>query len=405
MSKNPLTQPLADRLRPQNLAEFVGQQHLVGAGKPLQRVIESNQLHSMILWGPPGVGKTTLANILARETGRQFFALSAVSASKNDVRAVIDAAHAAQKPKQVGLFDAPAPTQSGGAVLFLDEIHRFNKAQQDFLLPYVEDGTLILIGATTENPSFEVISALLSRARVYVLESLSEADITGLVQRGAAELGIEIDAEAVEFLARYVNGDARQSLNLLEAVAQLYSRKGTEKITLTHLKEALQSKHLRYDQTGEEHYNTISAYIKSMRASQIDAALYYLARMVAAGEDAVFIARRLVIFASEDVGLADPHALTVANAVFQACTQVGYPEAQINLAHGTAYMAQAPKSRAAYQAYFRALDDVQKRGNLPIPMHLRNAPTQLMRELGYGQPDQAAGFLPEVLRNKRYFED
>lgn len=406
MTKHPVSQPLADRLRPRTLAEFVGQQHLVGEGKPLSRMIESNQLHSMILWGPPGVGKTTLANILANQTGRRFFALSAVSASKNDVRAVIDESRP-QAPKQAGLFDAPVPVQSGGAVLFLDEIHRFNKAQQDFLLPYVEDGTITLIGATTENPSFEVISALLSRARVYVLESLSEVDITALIQRGAAELNVQIEDAAVQFLARYVSGDARQSLNLLEAVANLYVRQNqgqSTPITLDHLKDALQSKHLRYDQSGEEHYNTISAYIKSMRASQVDAALYYLARMVAAGEDALFIARRMVIFASEDVGLADPHALTVANAVFQACNQVGYPEAQINLAHGTAYMAQAPKSRAAYAAYFKALDDVQKRGNLPIPMHLRNAPTQLMRELGYGQPSPDTPFLPDALKNKRYFE-
>jgi putative ATPase len=396
-------QPLADRLRPQSLAEFSGQQHLVGEGKPLQRMIESGQLHSMILWGPPGVGKTTLAHILAKQTGYRFFALSAVSASKNDVRAVIDEA-TPKGPVQVGLFDAPATENTRGAVLFLDEIHRFNKAQQDFLLPYVEDGTVILIGATTENPSFEVISALLSRARVYVLESLSEADILQLLERGAAALNVTVEPEALAFIAAYVSGDARQSLNLLEGVAALYGRNGTATLTLTHVKDALQSKHLRYDQGGEEHYNTISAYIKSMRAGQTDAALYYLARMVAAGEDALFIARRMVIFASEDVGLADPHALTVANAVFQACSQVGYPEAQINLAHGTAYMAQAGKSRAAYEAYFRALDDVQKRGNLPIPMHLRNAPTALMRELGYGKGDAEAAFLPEALKNKRYME-
>jgi putative ATPase len=378
---HPAHQPLADRLRPQTLAEFVGQSHLVGEGKPLYLAISGGKIHSMIFWGPPGVGKTTLARLIAHHAGRPFFQLSAVSAGKNDLRAVIDEAG-------VG----------AGAVLFLDEIHRFNKAQQDFLLPYVENGTLVLIGATTENPSFEVISALLSRSQVYVLQPLAPDEVAGIVRRGAAELGIGVDDEAVTFLAEFANGDARQALNLLEATANLY---GAAALTLDHVKEALQSKNLRYDKGGEEHYDSISAYIKSMRASDVDAALYYLARMVDAGEDPKFIARRMVIFASEDIGMAQPTALVVANEVFRAVETIGYPECQINLAHGTVYMALAKKDRSSYDAYFRALDDVKKLGNLPIPLALRNAPTRLMKELGYGKGGDAG--LPDKLKGKRYY--
>src|SRR5690606_41106299 len=270
---------------------------------------------------------------------------------------------------------------------------------QDYLLPYVEDGTIILIGATTENPRFEVISTLLSRAQVFVQESLTLDDIKTILQRGTDALDVAITDEAMGFLAEYADGDARKSLNLLEAAARLYG----DNITVEHLKDALQSKHLRYDKAGEEHYNTISAYIKSMRASDPNAALYYLARMVNAGEDPLFIARRLVIFASEDVGMADPMALVVANEVFQACDTIGYPECQINLAHGTAYLALAPKSRASCDAFFRALEDAQQYGNLPIPMKLRNAPTKLMKDLGYGQDDGTESRLPEQLKNRRYY--
>ena len=393
------SQPLADLLRPHTLDEFVGQRHLTAPGKPLYQAIKNNRVHSMILWGPPGVGKTTLARIIAQETGRPFFALSAVAAGKGEVREVIEQL---QKPKsaQPGLFDAleEKPDQRG-AILFLDEIHRFNKAQQDYLLPYVEDGTIILIGATTENPSFEVISALLSRAQVFVLESLSLDDIRKILQRGAVALEVSITDEALDFLGTYANGDARMSLNLLEATARLYGNA----ITVENLKDALQSKHLRYDKAGDEHYNTISAYIKSMRASDPNAALYYLARMVNAGEDPLFIARRMVIFASEDVGMADPMALVVANEVFQACDTIGYPECQINLAHGTAYMAQAPKSRASCDAFFAALEDVGKFGNLPVPMKLRNAPTKLMKDLGYGKDDGKESRLPEQLAKRKYY--
>jgi len=393
--------PLADRLRPTALSEVVGQRHLVAEGKPLYQMVSTNTVQSMILWGPPGVGKTTLARIIAHSTGRAFHELSAVSAGKDELRAVVAAAQRDRSGAR-DLFSLDAPAQTAAPVLFLDEIHRFNKAQQDYLLPFVEDGTLVLIGATTENPSFEVIPALLSRLRVFVLESLTEDDLREIVRRGAALLKVAVDQEALDFLVTFANGDGRAALNLLESAAELYARE-TGSLTLSQIKNALQSKHLRYDKTGEEHYNTISAFIKSMRASDPDAALYYLARMVSAGEDPVFIARRMVIFASEDVGIADANALVVANAVFRAVETIGYPECQINLAHGAVYLATAPKSRESYEAYFAALEDVQKTGNLPIPLPLRNAPTRLMRELGYGSGEIEGDRLPDALKGKRYF--
>lgn len=396
--------PLADRIRPRNLDEIIGQSHLVGQGKPLRQLVNTGRLHSIILWGPPGVGKTTLARIIAEQTGRRFVGLSAVSAGKDDLRKIVEKP---TKPALRGLFadeEGDAQHEAGGIVLFLDEIHRFNKAQQDFLLPYVEDGTLTLIGATTENPSFEVNSALLSRSQVFVLEMLSVPEMQRIVERGAEELAVEVESEARDFLAQYANGDARQALNLLEAMTSLYP---DEPVTVERLKETLQSKFLRYDRADEEHYNTVSAFIKSMRASNVDAALYYLARMVAAGEDPKFIARRMVIFASEDIGMAQPTALVVANEVFRAVEIIGYPECQINLAHGAVYLASAAKDRESCDAYFRAMEDVQQHGNLPIPLNLRNAPTRFMKDLGYGggyEEYTDDDLLPEALYGRKYFQ-
>ncbi len=374
-------EPLASRIRPQTLREVVGQEHLVGEGKPLRVAIEKQRLFSFILWGPPGTGKTTIARLYARALDATLFELSAVSAGKEDIRKIIELP-ATGKPK----------------VIFLDEIHRFNKAQQDFLLPYVESGELTLIGATTENPSFEVISPLLSRCHVFVLEPLSEAALKAVLKRTK----ITVPRDAADWLVRYANGDARKALGLLESASQLYGS-----ITTQALSQALESPHLRYDKKGEEHYDTISAFIKSMRASQADAALYYLARMVEAGEDPLFIARRMVVFASEDVGLAQPTALVVANAVFRACETIGYPECAINLAHGVAYLAQAKKDRSAHDALRAAQADVHAYGNLPIPKKIRNAVTKLMKELDYGngyEKYDAESYLPGALKNKRYLK-
>jgi len=381
-----MAKPLAELIRPQTLKEFIGQEHLVGKNRPVALAIKDKKIHSMILWGPPGCGKTTIARVIANEIGGQFFGLSAVSAGKEDVKKIVKIAQT-------------LPT--GKTVLFLDEIHRFNKAQQDYLLPYVEDGTLTFIGATTENPSFEVISPLLSRCQVFVLEPLTEDNLREVVRRGLKELKVtHLAKDAEDFLVQFANGDARQALNLLEATTHLY-----KETNLANLKNALQSKLLRYDQLGEEHYNTISAFIKSMRASDPDAALYYLARMVAAGEDPLFIARRMVVFASEDVGMAQPTALVVANEVFRACETIGYPECQENLAHGAVYLALAKKDRSAYDAYMEALSDVKKYGNLPVPLQIRNAPTNLMKELGYGKGYEKypkESLLPEKIKSKKY---
>ncbi len=374
-------EPLASRIRPKKLEEFVGQEHLVGENKPLRVAIEKKELFSFILWGPPGSGKTTLARIYAASVGADFFELSAVDAGKDDIRKIIGSG----KPLRP-------------RVLFIDEIHRFNKAQQDFLLPFVERGDITFIGATTENPSFEVIAPLLSRCRVFVLQEHADGDMTKILARTK----IKMPKAAREWLTRMAAGDARQALTALETAEKLYGA-----ITVDSLKESIQSKHLRYDKQGDEHHNTVSAFIKSMRASQPDAALYYLARMVEAGEDPLFIARRMVIFASEDVGLAAPTALVVANAVFRACETIGYPECAINLAHGVAYLAESKKSRASYDAFRSAQDDVAKHGNLPIPLHIRNTPTKLMKEQGYGKGYEMyskESYLPEKLKRRRYLE-
>lgn len=375
-------EPLASRIRPTRLHEYVGQEHLVGEGKPLRVAIEKNELFSFLLWGPPGSGKTTLARIYANAVGAEFYELSAVDAGKDDIRKVIGIRGMllTQKPK----------------ILFVDEIHRFNKAQQDFLLPFVEKGDITLIGATTENPSFEVIAPLLSRCCVFVLEGLSDKEMSSVFGRTK----LKIPKDAREWLIRMAQGDARQALTVLETADKLYG-----KISVETLTEALQSRHLRYDKKGDEHYDTISAFIKSMRAGQSDAAIYYLARMVEAGEDPKFIARRMIIFASEDIGLAQPTALVVANAVFDAVSKIGYPEASINLAHGVAYLSQSKKDRSAYDALGSAMADVRTLGNLPIPLSLRNAPTKLMKELGYGKGYKKydeESYMPEKLKKRKY---
>ncbi len=374
--------PLANQLRPQTLIDFVGQKHLVGKDKPLRLAIENRHIFSFILWGTPGTGKTTLARIYAKAVNGEFFELSAVSAGKEDIRKIIAQTKIENQPK----------------ILFLDEIHRFNKAQQDFLLPFVESGEIVLIGATTENPGFEVIPALLSRLRVFVLNEHSDEDMSEIIDR----TDLKMNLEAKTWLVEMANGDARQAITMLENTASLY-----DEITVETLKETLQSKFLRYDKKGEEHYNVISAFIKSMRASQPDAAIYYLARMIEAGEDPKFIARRMVVFASEDIGIAQPTALVVANAVFRAVETIGMPEAAINLAHGAVYLANCNKDRTAYDALKNAMLDVKKTGNLPVPLILRNAPTKLMKESGYGENYELytkENLLPSKLKDKKYLK-
>ncbi len=379
---------LAYELRPKTLEEFVGQNHLVGESKILRRMIEMGNLTSMIFWGPPGSGKTTLAHIIAGSSKLDFYALSAVEAGKDQLREII------AKKKQ--------------AILFIDEIHRWNKAQQDALLPHVENGLITLIGATTENPSFEVISPLLSRSRVFVLEGLSLDDLNKILDRGLKKLKAKITKDARELLIRLSGGDARVMLNALELSGK--------SVTVEVIQEVFQTKSAGiYDKKADEHYNTISAFIKSMRGSDPDAALYYLARMIQNGEDPKFIARRMVIFASEDIGLADRGALIQANACFEAVTKVGLPEAALTLAHGVLYLATAKKSRSVANALQKAQQAVTNFPNESIPLHLRNAPTKLMKELGYAKdyqwsekfvgPTVSQSFLPEKLKNLKFFED
>jgi putative ATPase len=358
--------------------------------KPLRIAIEKKHLFSFILWGPPGCGKTTLAKIYAKNLDAKLYELSAVSAGKEDVKRIVD-----ENGERGKLFEK---SEIKPKVLFLDEIHRFNKAQQDFLLPYVERGALTLIGATTENPSFEVISPLLSRCRVFVLNELSEKEMRVIIRRTK----IKMDSDAEDWLVAMANGDARQAITMIENAQKFYGE-----ITSESLKNTLQSKFLRYDKKGEEHYNTISAFIKSMRASQPDAALYYLSRMLDSGEDPKFIARRMVIFASEDVGMANPTALVVANEVFRAVEEIGLPECGINLSHGVVYLSLAKKDRSAYDAFMEAMKDAKELGNLPIPLKIRNAVTKLMKDLDYGKGYEKYAkddLLPEKLKGRKYYK-
>jgi len=358
-------------MRPQSLEEFRGQDHLTGPGKVIRKMVENNRLHSMILWGPPGVGKTTLATILARQMELSFFSMSAVNAGVKDVRQVLDSA-----------------AKLGRGLLFIDEIHRFNKAQQDSLLHAVEKGTVILIGATTENPSFEVISPLLSRCQTYVLKSLDDEVLLDILNdaltRDVVLQNIKVDISETEVLLRLAGGDARKLYNLVE-MALNYNSSDHLLITNQLIQEVAQQKMARYDKKGEQHYDIISAFIKSIRGSDPNGALYWLARMTDSGEDPKFIARRLLILASEDIGNANPTALVLANACFDAVERIGYPECVINLSHVTAYLAASPKSNATYKAFMKARDLVKKHGDLPVPLHLRNAPTRLMKEIGYGK--------------------
>jgi len=375
--------PLPEKLRPNKLDDYIGQGHIVNT---IRKLLDSSGFFpSLIFWGPPGCGKTTLARIIANELSREFYEFSAVSTKIKDIEEVLK-------------------KSNNQPIVFIDEIHRFNKAQQDKLLPFVEKGTVVLIGATTENPSFEVIPPLLSRCRVIVLKEHSEDDLEKILTRGLKLLKIKINKSAKDFLLQSSNGDARVLLNVLEIASNLSK---TKKLKVSDIEEALQRKQLTFDKQGEEFYNVISAFIKSMRASDVDAALYYLARMVAAGQDPLYIARRMVIFASEDIGMAQPTALVVANEVFRACETVGYPECQENLAHGVVYLSLAKKDRRAYDAYMEALRDVESFGNLPVPMNIRNAPTELMKELGYGKGYEKYtkdSLLPEKIKGKKYYK-
>ncbi|MGQ0794043.1 MAG: replication-associated recombination protein A [Deltaproteobacteria bacterium] len=412
MAKNPpdphgshplIPPPLAERMRPRNLDEFIGQSHLTGARGVIRRLIQSAFPPSMILWGPPGSGKTTLARLIAAECDAEFVQINAISSGVKELREIIASASERQKAGR-------------RTILFIDEIHRFNKSQQDALLESVERGWLTLIGATTENPSFEVISPLLSRCRVYTLNPLDGADLeavlAGAFARDASFRGVELDSEAKSALINLSGGDARVMLSAIEAAASLAGDE--RKILKSHIQDAFQTAHYKYDRAGEEHHNSISAFIKSVRGSDPDAAVYYLARMLEAGEDVKFIARRLIVLASEDIGNAEPYALSLAAACFTAVDSVGMPEARIILSQTAIYLASCPKSNAAYLAVEKAISDVRQKPNLPVPLHLRNAPTRLMKDIGYAKDYKYShdydrhfseqSYLPDELRDRIYYE-
>jgi len=408
--------PLADKMRPRNFSEFFGQEEIVGEGKLLRKLVENDQLSSLVFWGPPGVGKTTLAQIIAEQTKSYFEILSGVESGKDDLRQVVKRAkERLEKEKKQ-------------TILFIDEIHRWSKAQQDALLPYVEKGEIILIGATTENPSFEIIGALLSRSRVFILKKLTEADIVKIInqalqdeERGLGKLKIEIDKETIEMLAELSGGDARVALNGLELSVKSKIKNLKSKITKEDIKEALQRTHLVFDKKGEEFYNLISALHKSMRGSDANASLYWLARMLEGGADPLYVARRVLRFASEDIGMANSEAMIQANAAYDACHKIGMPECSVHLAQAVVYCAKSKKSNLLYTAYGKAADDARKTSHLGVPIHLRNAPTKFMKEIGYGKdykyPPAILGragnpdfvgpvdqdYLPKELKNRDYF--
>ena len=408
--------PLPEQLRPKTLSEFVGQQHIVGENGILRKLLaagqESGRIPSLIFWGPPGTGKTTLARLIASELNTTFHEFSAVNTSSKDIEKVIPEKENQSNQLFIG---ENLEREVRAPIVFIDEIHRFNKAQQDKLLPHVERGGIIFIGATTENPSFEVIGPLLSRTRVLVLNQHSEEQLNEIAKRGMKHLAIKLDKDALKFLLTSSNGDARVLLNVLEIASSFVTAsKARQSISVETIEQALQRRQLVFDLQGEEYYNTISALHKSIRGSDPDAAIYYLARMLESGQDPLYIARRLIRAAAEDIGIADPRALLVANAVFEACNKIGMPECNVILAECVAYLAKAPKSNALYMAYDEAKADVLKYGNLPVPMHIRNPVTKLMKEVGYGkdydyshseigEKKEGIEYLPDKLKSKKYF--